>query len=69
MNNINLIGRLKKLEGNQPSQSYNGANMFIWDGPQDDAALAEAEVQAEAENKMLIVHRIVDPSPELVLRE
>ena len=61
MNKTNLTGRLNKLEKDQPTQSYFGAIEFIWDGPDDDAALAEAEVQAEAENKMLIVRTIVDP--------
>ena len=57
----NLTGRLNKLEKDHPTQSYSGAIEFIWDGPGDDAALAEAEMQAEAENKLLIVRRIVDP--------
>jgi hypothetical protein len=61
MNRANLTGRLNKLENDQPPQSYNGAMKFIWDGPGDDAALAEAEAQAEAENKLLIVRTIVSP--------
>jgi hypothetical protein len=69
MTGTKLIGRLERLEQMQPSQSYDGAIEFVWDGPGDDAALAAAEAQAEAKNKMLIVRRIVDPSPELTSRE
>jgi hypothetical protein len=61
MNRANLTGRLDKLEKDQPTQSYIGAIEFIWDGPSDDAALAAAEAQAEAENKLLIIRTIVDP--------
>ena len=69
MTGTKLLGRLERLEQNQPSQTYNGAMRFIWDGPQDDAALAEAKAQAEAENKLVIVRAIVSPSVELRMRK
>lgn len=56
-----IIGRLEKLEQRQPARSYKGADRFIWNGPKDDAALAEAERAAEASGRLLIVRRIVDP--------
>lgn len=57
-----LNNRLDKLEAEMtPSRSYTGVDRFIWDGPKDDAALAEAERAAKANNRFLIVRVIVDP--------
>jgi hypothetical protein len=61
MSRNQIIGRLEKLEQRQPANSYNGADRFIWNGPKDDAAMAEAERAADANGKLLIVRRIVDP--------
>ena len=63
MSRNQIIGRLEKLEQRQPALSYKGADRFIWNGPEDDAALAEAERVAEASGILLIVRRIVDPPP------
>jgi hypothetical protein len=59
-----LSNRLDKLEQRQPALSYKGANRFIWYGPKDDAALAEAERAAETSGRLLIVRRIVDHPPK-----
>jgi hypothetical protein len=61
MSRNQIIGRLEKLEQRQPGNSYSGVDHFIWDGPKDDAALAEAERTAEVSGRLLIVRRIVDP--------
>lgn len=55
-----LIARLEKLEQSQPANSYKGADRFIWDGPKDDEALAEAKWAAQANGRLLIVRTIVD---------
>ena len=51
MTGTKLLGRLERLEQNQPSQSYSGAMRFHWEGPQDNAGWAEAEGQAGEEDK------------------
>lgn len=57
-----IIGRIEKLEQRQPARSCNGADRFIWNGPEDDAALAEAERAALESGRLLIVRTIVDPT-------
>ena len=61
MSRNQIIGRVEKLEQRQPTLHYSGVDRFIWNGPEDDAALAEAERAAEASGRLLIVHMIVDP--------
>jgi hypothetical protein len=51
--------RIARLEAAKPVHTLNGAVRFIWGSPADDAALADAGRQAEAEGKWLIVRRIV----------
>lgn len=57
----NIRNRLERLEADRPESGLTGWNRFIWHGPEDDAALAEAEAAAEAVNRGLIIIRIVDP--------
>ena len=43
MSRNQIIGRVEKLEQRQPTLRYSGVDRFIWNGPEEDAALAEAE--------------------------
>jgi hypothetical protein len=59
---VALLARVEVLEQRRPARSYKGADRFIWDGPKDDEALAEAERAAEASGRLLILRRIVQPN-------
>jgi hypothetical protein len=54
-----LANRIGNLEARQPADSPRGAMRFIWHGPSDDAALAAAYRQAEADGRLLIERVIV----------
>jgi hypothetical protein len=58
-----LRNRLTRLEAQRPPESVKPALTFMWFGEKDDAELAEIKVRAEAENRPLMVIRIVEPSP------
>lgn len=60
---MTLKTRLQRLEADRPAIALAGWNRFIWHGPQDDAALNEAEAAADASNRGLIIVRIVYPAP------
>jgi hypothetical protein len=65
---VTLRTRLQRLEADRPAIALTGWNRFIWNGPQDDAALNEAEAAADAANRGLIIVRIAEPPPARELK-
>ena len=55
--------RLTKLETVILPDPFKPALTFVWGSEADDAALEAMEQQAEAEDKRLIVIRLVAPAP------
>jgi hypothetical protein len=59
----NIRNRVERLEAERPDTGVTGWDRFIWHGPGEDAALRGAEATADAENRGLIIIRIVDRPP------
>lgn len=59
----NIRNRIERLEAERPDTRLTGWDRFIWHGPEDNAALGEAEATAEAAKRSLIIIRIVEPPP------
>jgi len=55
-----LESRIGKLESrNGPAGAYIGALRVIRHGPEDDAIVEAARLEAEASGKWLVIHQIV----------
>lgn len=58
---MKLRPRVERLEVKQPDKPFVPAMTFIWAGNHNDAALEEAQREAEARGCDLIVIRLVPP--------
>ena len=57
-----LTTRLEKLEvQRQPAYTYSGVDRFIWYGPEDDGAMAEAKRAAQEGGRLLILRTLTEP--------
>jgi IS4 transposase len=60
---LSIKSRASRLEAKRPPEPLKPGLTFLWFGEKDDQALAEMQARAEAEDRTLMVIRIVEPAP------
>jgi len=58
-----LKPRVTRLEAKRPPEPCKPGLTFLWFGEKDNPALAEMQARAEAEDRTLMVIRIVGANP------